>query len=297
MNKKSHYVPGTSFPFMTALVGFSEAIQRKIKEFPYEKNVFLMMRFRKDNRRLSDFIIKTLSEAGFRGVRADQTEWNLTDDVYNPIAVLYCCKFGIALFDKIEDNQAYNPNVIYELGIMHTLGRECLILLSDSLPPVPFDLIKNLHARYKGELAVKNNIHVWLGRISTGLIKPERVTASMRKSGLEFAAVSAPSNETNSVVALPEDIASSGFVWRIRSKDAKSWKIEWAIKLTNKGKKDATSNVHVLFLDKNGFALDDFAGSPRVLPPNKTRLVKVTSSTSPVLARRIRRAVASVLPA
>jgi hypothetical protein len=99
-------VPGGSFHLIKPLVGYQDDITRQLERFPFEKNVFLMMRFRKQNRTLSDFIIRNLSEAGLNGVRADQPEWNLTNNVYNPVAVLYCCKYGIALFDKAELDHA-----------------------------------------------------------------------------------------------------------------------------------------------------------------------------------------------
>ena len=117
-------VPGGSFRLIKPLVGYQDDIKNQLAKFPFEKNVFMMMKFRKENKSLSDYIIKHLAAAGLRGVRADQPAWNITRNVYNPIAVLYCCKYGIALFDEAEKDQAYNPNVIYELGIMHSLGRE-----------------------------------------------------------------------------------------------------------------------------------------------------------------------------
>jgi len=289
-------VPGGSFRIIKALVGFREDIKKQIEKFPYEKNVFLMMRFRKDNRTLSDYIIKNLSEAGLNGVRADQPEWNLTNNVYNPIAVLYCCKYGIALFDKVETNQAYNPNVIYELGIMHNLGRECLILRNDSLPAVPFDLIKDLYMPYRGELAVRTNIQLWLQRITPSSTKPQFAAKSTRKSKLEYAAVSAQKDNKNSVVASPDNISATEFTWRVLSKDKKSWKVLWAINLTNKGRRVVNAKVQVLFLDKNGFALDDHIGPPmRGLPPDKTHLYEAITTMSLDLANRIQRAMATVL--
>src|SRR5205807_4426068 len=121
-------VPGSSFPLIKPLVGFRSDIDRQITNFPFESNVFLMMRFKETNKALSDFIIEILESAGLKGVRADDPAWNITKNVYNPIAVLYCCKYGIALFDEAEPGQAYNPNVIYELAMMQCLTRECLIL-------------------------------------------------------------------------------------------------------------------------------------------------------------------------
>ena len=48
---------------------------------------------------------------------------NLTDDLNNPIACLLCCSFGVAIFGRAEATQMHNPNVVYELGMMHLLKR------------------------------------------------------------------------------------------------------------------------------------------------------------------------------
>jgi hypothetical protein len=287
-------VPGGSFRLIKPLVGFQEDIRKQIERFPFEKNVFLMMRFRKENKVLSDYIIKHLSAAGLKGVRADQPEWNLTRNVYNPIAVLYCCKYGIALFDEAEKDQAYNPNVIYELGIMHSLGRDCIILRNDSLPPVPFDLIKDLYMPYGGKVAVRTNIQLWLQRIKPMSAKPQVGARSTLESKLEYAAVSAQKDDKDSVIESPDSISATGLTWRILSKDEKSWKLSWSINLTNKGQRAVNAKVQVLFLDKKGFALDDHTGPPQTLSPDTTYLYEATTSLSPDLAGRMQRAVATV---
>ena len=289
-------VPGGSFPIIKALVGFRTDIEKQISKYPYETNVFLMMRFRRKNKALSDFIIKTLLEAGLLGVRADQAVWNLTNNVYNPIAVLYCCKYGIALFDEAETNQAYNPNVIYELGMMHCLGRECLILRDDSLPAIPFDLIKDLSMPYKGELALRTNIQRWLQRIAPDGAKLRPPARSTEKTELEYAAVSAPAVETDSVIASPDEIAATGFGWRVSSKEKRTWKVSWNVKLTNNSLEATTVKVQVLFLNEGGFALDDDIGpQTRALLPGETYLYNATATMSPDLADRIRRAMATVI--
>lgn len=144
------------------LVGFKQDILKRLSRFPYNRNVFLMLRFRESNKGLSDYIVDSLERNGYVGVRADQEDWNITNNVYNPIAVLYCCKFGIALFDEPEELQAYNPNVVYELGLMHNQHKDCLILRHRSLPKVPFDLVKDLYNDYDKDLQVKKIIDRWV---------------------------------------------------------------------------------------------------------------------------------------
>lgn len=289
-------VPGGSIHLIKPLVGFREDIEKQLEKFPFEKNVFLMMRFRRGNKAISDFIIDNLSKAGLNGVRADQPGWNITNDVYNPIAVLYCCKYGIALFDKPEANQAYNPNVIYELGIMHSLGRECLILRNDTLPAIPFDLIKNLYMPYRGKLAVQTNIQRWLAGIVPSSLTPQVTERLAQKSKLEYAAVSAQKDNQNTIVSSPKNITADEFSWKILSKDKKAWKVAWLINLTNKGQKSANVKVQVLFLDEDGFALDDQIGPLlRGLKPGETHRYSTTTTMSPDLANRLQHAMATVL--
>jgi len=156
------------YELMSALVGFKPRIEERLTRFPFDKNVFLMMKFRDSNKDLSEFILENLASHGLTGVRADQPEWSITRNVYNPIAVLYCCKYGVALFDEPEENQAYSPNVVYELAIMHYQNKQCLILKHASLPPVPFDLVKDLYESYSKDLQVKRIVARWIREISSG---------------------------------------------------------------------------------------------------------------------------------
>ncbi len=154
------------YELIRPLVGFKENIEKQIARFPFDKNVFLMMKFRDSNKELGDFIIDNLKSHDLIGVRADASGWNITKNVYNPIAVLYCCKYGIALFDEPEPEQMYSPNVAYELGIMHYQQKDCLILRHSKLPAVPFDLIKDLHTQYEKDLQVKKIISDWVAEIT-----------------------------------------------------------------------------------------------------------------------------------
>jgi hypothetical protein len=275
------------------LIGYRADIMRQIDKFPFESNVFLMMRFRKTSKRLSDFIITTLSEAGLNGVRADHAEWNITNNVYNPIACIYCCKYGIALFDEAEPDQVYNPNVIYELGMMHSLHRECLILKNDSLPPVPFDLIKDLYMPYKGQLAVRTNVQKWLQRITPESAEKPPPPRS-RSTPLELAAVAATKGAEDAVVSSPDKIASSALSWRISSRKPKAWNVSWSIRLTNNGTSPTSVVAQVLFIDQNGFALEDHIAEIPAIPPGKTVVHKSTAIMSPDLAQRITHALAKV---
>jgi len=154
------------YPLVKPLIGFKERIVKQLSHYSFEKNVFLMMKFREGNRRVYKLIGEKLQEKGFNCVRADHEDWNITDNLFNPIAVLYCCKYGVALFDEPEDGNNFSPNVAYELGIMHQQLKDCLILRHSSLPQMPFDLIKDLHRQYKDNLEIEPIVKSWISSIS-----------------------------------------------------------------------------------------------------------------------------------
>lgn len=295
MHQAEWKVPGTSCLPITLLVGFIKIIEKKLRRFPFDKNVFLMMRFREQNRALSDFIAGTLKDAGLNGVRADDDDWNLTGNVYNPIAVLYCCKYGIALFDEPEDGQVYNANVIYELAMMHCLDRDCLILKNAAIPELPFDLIKNLYMPYRGELAVRTNVQKWLrqaGLVSRAEHLPPR--SKTAGSNLQRAAVEAFSAEMDPVIKSPDDVEATDFRWKVISRTAKAWKVSWQMRLKNKGERPWAVTVLVLFLDEKGYALLDVTSPKIELPPAASRTYHQTATFSADLANRIRRGILTV---
>jgi hypothetical protein len=78
------------------------------------------------------FIAEALSEAGYAVSRADDltTHQNIIKDIVN----------GVASSDLIvADLTSSNPNVYYELGLAHALGRR-VILLTQQITELPFDL-------------------------------------------------------------------------------------------------------------------------------------------------------------
>ncbi len=162
--------PDISFELIRPLVGFKDRMLEQLQRYQYEKNIFLMMKFRDgldgrySNVALYQIIQKVVEKHGYQCVRADQEEWtNLAQNtVYNPLAVSYCCKYGIALFDYPEDGANYNPNVVYELGMMQTHGKECIVLRDKCVKDIPFDLVKEIHHVYQGEDEVIDYLETWL---------------------------------------------------------------------------------------------------------------------------------------
>ena len=166
-NEKYIYInPSVKFELISALRGYKKEIQSKLNKHPYEKNVFLMMKFRDNNKVTYEYIKKELERQGYNCVRADEKEWkNITGTSFNPMAVVYCCKYGIALFDEAEEGAYYNPNVAYELGMMQTQNKRCLILKHYSLPNPPFDIVKDLYQVYNKEIEFEKILSDWISSL------------------------------------------------------------------------------------------------------------------------------------
>ena len=169
-----------------------------------------------------------------------------------------------------------------------------MILRNDSLPPVPFDLIKDLYNPYGGKVAVRTNIQLWLQGITPKGAKQQVSARSTPEAKLEYAAVYAQKEDKDSVIESPDKISATELTWRILSKDNESWKLSWSIDLSNEGRKAIKTRVQVLFLAKNNFALDAHMGPPQILSPGTTCLYEASTELSPDLASRVHRAVAVV---
>jgi len=129
-----------------SILGWRSRLELFLSKHPFDKSVFIMIRYRIRNAELIKYVKKALSNEGLFGVLA--SEHNLTDDLYNPVACLLCCSRGVAVFDKPEPKELFNPNVAYELGMLHLLARPCLILKHTSLKALQTDVLMKLYRPY-----------------------------------------------------------------------------------------------------------------------------------------------------
>ncbi len=108
---------------------------------PKEDCAFVLMPFRPNWSELVWQTIKeTLKNMGIEAVRADeQYGHQVVEDIWKGI-----CEAGIV----IADVTGKNPNVYYELGIAHVLGRR-VILLTQTPDDIPFDIRVYRHILYK----------------------------------------------------------------------------------------------------------------------------------------------------
>lgn len=114
-------------------------------------SVFIIMPFTQEwsNDVWEQVIKPAVREIGMTPVRADDLYGqNIMEDVWQSIlkaAIIIC------------DTTGRNPNVFYELGIAHTLGKKVL-LLTQNIQDIPFDLLAYRHIEYKVTLSGGNQL-------------------------------------------------------------------------------------------------------------------------------------------
>lgn len=151
-------IPLTLVP--NSLLGWKSKMETFLAKYPFDKSVFIAIRYRERNQDLVRVIKNKLSGIGLRGIIA--SEHKLTDDLYNPIACLLCCSKGIVVFDHAERRQEFNPNVAYELGMLHLLGRTCLILKHQSLKALPSDINTKIYKDYSTHQEAAGHVEEWI---------------------------------------------------------------------------------------------------------------------------------------
>jgi hypothetical protein len=108
----------------------------RARDIKSEENLcFVLMPFKPSFDRLYKEIIKpTIEACGFKCLRAD--------DLFSPTPILediwvHICKSSIV----IADVTTRNPNVFYEIGVAHTVGKPVIIITQDKAD-IPFDIVQ-----------------------------------------------------------------------------------------------------------------------------------------------------------
>jgi len=105
-----------------------------------ENQVALMMPYKEELNNLHTTIRIACEETGLNCVRADQvwTNSSIMQDVFDLIYTSKCV---------IADLSGLNANVMYEVGIAHSLGVS-VILICDNRTNSPFDIAHHRHIKY-----------------------------------------------------------------------------------------------------------------------------------------------------
>lgn len=119
------------------------------EDHPYpDKVAFVMMRFGTTSAHEGIFgaISEGLGHFEISAVRADDKEYH--DDLFsNVLTYLYGCGFGIAVFERIEQ-QEFNPNVALEVGYMSALDKPVCFLKDRTLTALHTDLVGKLYREF-----------------------------------------------------------------------------------------------------------------------------------------------------
>lgn len=108
------------------------------------KFIFVLMPFSED---FSDFTYKIIKQAVES--TGDLLSVKRADDFFMPgiiIEDIWECinKAGLIIADITK----YNPNVFYELGIAHTLGKRVILIRGENADKSPFDIIAHRYLEY-----------------------------------------------------------------------------------------------------------------------------------------------------
>ncbi|WP_167755843.1 hypothetical protein [Vitreimonas flagellata] len=137
-----------------AIAGY-EALQSMLDAFStdhpeYDRNVFVAMRFAqtKQNDEIWNSISATLRNFGMFAHRADAKSYPQDDDLWNNVCVyMLGCKYGICVFDQIDDRD-FNPNVQIEYGFMRACNKRVLLLKDQRQPTMPVDITGKIRREF-----------------------------------------------------------------------------------------------------------------------------------------------------
>ncbi len=123
-----------------------DSLERLYNDYPdTDATAFIMMSFKnnKINNQIFSSIKNTLSSIGISALRADEKEYH-PDLYYNILTYIHACRFGVAVFDRIEDDY-FNPNVSLEVGYMFGMGKPVCLLKDRTLRALQSDLVGRLY--------------------------------------------------------------------------------------------------------------------------------------------------------
>ncbi len=129
---------------------WSTGIERLLKRFPFDTNVFCMTRFPSEELEphdplfeVVDAVREVLESHGLTLHLASDRQAD--DDLMGNIgAHMWACKYGIGLLEA-RNGGTLNYNAVIELGSMIITGRRCAMLKDISAPNLPVDLSGHIY--------------------------------------------------------------------------------------------------------------------------------------------------------
>jgi len=124
--------PDTGSDSLHSLITCRPEVFRRPEKGIDEEQVGVMMPFAAGFRPTYDAIRRACVRLGLRAIRADDI-WKETTFMQDIFGLIYCSRVIIV------DYSDKNPNVMYETGVAHTLGRQ-VVPITQSMEHVPSDL-------------------------------------------------------------------------------------------------------------------------------------------------------------
>lgn len=127
-----------------------------IKVYPIKPKVFTVMQFTSEYNDLYNEVIKPIcEELGFESIRADEfyTSTPILQDIIESI------QDSTVIIAEITPD---NPNVFYEIGYSHAIGKPTILLCDRKREKLPFDLSSFRTLFYENSISGKNKIEVSL---------------------------------------------------------------------------------------------------------------------------------------
>lgn len=146
-------------------LGLLDGVKAAINDFDSNKSVFVMMRYRESNiyGDIEKTIIETLHGLGLEPRLAKDKSYS--DDLWENVRIyMHACKFGIAVFEEI-DERSFNPNVSMEVGYMYALCKRVLLLKEGRMPKLPTDILGRIYRSfdsYRIQETVSTQIKSWV---------------------------------------------------------------------------------------------------------------------------------------
>ena len=164
------HVLHTLIPPSLAPVKWQEPIQRMLREFDFDTNVFCMTRFPEDEQDteyldpVADVIPAACDALKRHGLNLHlASARQLDDDLYGNIAAhMWACRYGVGLFEDRAD-RGLNENMIIEVGSMIITGRRCALLKDETIEKMPTDFVGQIYKPVDfGDVAeVSEELHRW----------------------------------------------------------------------------------------------------------------------------------------
>ena len=133
----------------TIPIEITESLGKFKEDYPDpSKACFIMMQFgqTKFHEEIFGTIHDVLNKSGFTALRADNKQYH--DDLFsNVLTYIWGCGFGIAVFERLEDDE-FNPNVSLEVGYLLALEKPICFLKDKTLKALTSDLVGKLYKQF-----------------------------------------------------------------------------------------------------------------------------------------------------